>query len=97
MPLIRRIGNMGLGFLSKAATGYWNMFDPTNGFRAIRSEVLAQLPLERVDRSYYFETSMLANLYLIGAVVRECRCRRGYQNEVSNLLISRILFDFRPN
>ena len=41
MPLVRRIGNLGLGFLSKAATGYWNMFDPTNGFIAIRSEVLA--------------------------------------------------------
>lgn len=96
MPLIRRIGNMGLGFLSKAATGYWNMFDPTNGFVAIRSEVLAQLPLERVDRSYYFETSMLANLYLIGAVVRDVPMPARYQNEVSNLLISRILFEFPP-
>jgi dolichol-phosphate mannosyltransferase len=37
MPLIRRIGNMGLAFLSKAATGYWDLFDPTNGFHAIRS------------------------------------------------------------
>ncbi|MBN2115709.1 MAG: glycosyltransferase family 2 protein [Anaerolineales bacterium] len=96
MPLIRRIGNMGLGFLSKAATGYWNMFDPTNGFVAIRSEVLAQLPLEQVDRSYYFETSMLANLYLIGAVVRDVPMPARYQNEVSNLLISRILFEFPP-
>jgi glycosyltransferase involved in cell wall biosynthesis len=62
MPFIRRVGNMGLGFLAKAATGYWHMFDPTNGFNAIRSEVLAQLPLDKVDRTYYFETSMLANL-----------------------------------
>ena len=51
MPLIRRIGNMGLGFLSKAATGYWNLFDPTNGFVAIRSDVLSQLPLKRIDKS----------------------------------------------
>ena len=72
MPLMRRIGNMGLGFLSKAATGYWNMFDPTNGFNAIRSEALTQLPLHQIDRTYYFETSILANLYLIGAVVKWC-------------------------
>jgi glycosyltransferase involved in cell wall biosynthesis len=94
MPLIRRIGNMGLGFLTKAATGYWNMFDPTNGYVAIRAEVLAQLPLERVDNTYYFETSMLGNLYLLGAVVRDVPMPARYQNEVSNLLIHRVLFEF---
>lgn len=96
MPLIRRVGNMGLGFLSKAATGYWNMFDPTNGFIAIRSEVLAQLPLDRVDQTYYFETSMLANLYLIGAVVKDVPMPARYQGEISNLLIQRVLFEFPP-
>jgi glycosyltransferase involved in cell wall biosynthesis len=94
MPLVRRIGNMGLAFLSKAATGYWNLFDPTNGFIAIRSTVLAQLPLERIDPTYYFETSMLANLYLIGAVVKDVPMPARYQGEISNLLIHRILFEF---
>jgi dolichol-phosphate mannosyltransferase len=94
MPLIRRIGNMGLAFLSKAATGYWNLFDPTNGFSAIRSEALAQLPLDRIDRTYYFETSMLANLYLIGAVVKDIPMPARYQGEVSSLSIQRVLFEF---
>jgi len=96
MPFIRRVGNMGLGFLAKAATGYWNMFDPTNGFNAIRSEVLAQLPLDKIDRSYYFETSMLAHLYLIGAVSKDVPMPARYQGEVSSLLIHRILFQFPP-
>src|SRR5271157_1212059 len=94
MPFIRRLGNMGLGFLAKAATGYWNIFDPTNGFLAIRREVLAQLPLERIDHSYYFETSMLANLYLLGAVVRDVPMPARYQGEASNLIIRRVLFEF---
>lgn len=94
MPLIRRVGNMGLGFLSKAATGYWNLFDPTNGFVAIRGEVLSQLPLNRIDPTYYFETSMLANLFLLGAVVRDVPMPARYQSEVSNMLIHRILFQF---
>ena len=94
MPFIRRVGNMGLAFLAKAATGYWHMFDPTNGFNAIRSEVLAELPLDKVDRTYYFETSMLANLYLIGAVVKDVPMPARYQGEVSSLLIHRILFEF---
>lgn len=94
MPVIRRIGNMGLGFLTKAATGYWNLFDPTNGFIAIHVKVLTQLPLEKIDESYYFETSMLANLYLAGAVVKDTPMPARYGSEVSNLSIYRSLIEF---
>ena len=54
MPAIRRIGNMVLGFLAKAATGYWNLFDPTNGFIAIHGKALSLLPLNQIDQTYYF-------------------------------------------
>lgn len=94
MPVIRRIGNMALGFLTKAATGYWNLFDPTNGFVAIHGKVLAQLPLAQIDRTYFFETSMLAHLYLLGAVVKDVPMPARYGNEVSNLSIRRSLFEF---
>ena len=94
MPLIRRIGNMGLGFLSKAATGYWNIFDPTNGFIAITGNVLAQLPLQQIDKSYFFETSMLARLYMLGAVVKDVPMPARYGSEVSNLSIHRTLIEF---
>jgi glycosyltransferase involved in cell wall biosynthesis len=94
MPLVRRIGNLGLSFLTKAATGYWNIFDPTNGFFAIRAELLAQLPLERIDKRYFFETSMLANLYLLGALVLDVPIPARYRNETSNLSIRHTLFEF---
>jgi glycosyltransferase involved in cell wall biosynthesis len=94
MPWIRRFGNMGLGFLAKAATGYWNLFDPSNGFIAIRAETLAQLPLDQIDPTYYFETSMLANLYLLGAVVQDIPMPAHYQGEVSSLLVHRVLLEF---
>jgi glycosyltransferase involved in cell wall biosynthesis len=32
MPLVRLFGNAALSFLSKLSTGYWQMFDPTNGY-----------------------------------------------------------------
>ena len=80
MPWIRRVGNMGLGFLAKAATGYWNLFDPTNGFLA--------------DPTYYFETSMLAHLYLLSSVVQDIPMAAHYKSEVSSLLIHRILLEF---
>jgi glycosyltransferase involved in cell wall biosynthesis len=94
MPLVRRIGNLGLSFLTKAATGYWNCFDPTNGFFAIRSEILAQLPLERIDRRYFFETSMLANLYLLGAFILDVPIPARYRGERSSMSIWRVLVEF---
>jgi len=94
MPLVRRIGNLGLSFLTKAATGYWNCFDPTNGYFAIRAEMLAQLPLKRIDRGYFFETSMLANLYLQDAFILDVPIPARYRGERSSLSIRRVLIEF---
>lgn len=94
MPFIRRFGNMGLSFLTKAATGYWNIFDPTNGYVAIRSNALAKLPLNRIANSFFFETSMLANLYMIGAVIKDVSMSARYGDETSNLSIGKTLVEF---
>ena len=94
MPIVRRVGNLGLSFLAKAATGYWGIFDPTNGYLAIRAEILSQLPLDKIDRRYYFETSMLANLYLLDALVMDVPIPARYRNETSNLSIRRTLIEF---
>jgi dolichol-phosphate mannosyltransferase len=94
MPSIRRIGNVALSFLSKAATGYWHCFDPTNGFVAIRADVLSQLPLQKIDPSYFFETSMLSHLYVLGAVVKEVPMPARYVGETSSLSITRVLRQF---
>ena len=94
MPAIRRFGNVVLSFLAKAATGYWHCFDPTNGFVAIRTDVLRQLPLLRIATSYFFEISMLCHLYLIGAVVKEVPMPARYNGESSNLSVARVLGEF---
>jgi dolichol-phosphate mannosyltransferase len=94
MPVIRRIGNVALSFLTKAATGYWNLFDPTNGFIAVRADVLSQVPLKQVDRTYFFETSMLSHLYVLGAVVKEVPMPARYAGETSSLSIPRVIGQF---
>ncbi|MDO8754373.1 MAG: glycosyltransferase family 2 protein [Anaerolineales bacterium] len=94
MPFIRRLGNLGLSFLTKAATGYWNIFDPTNGFFAIRAEMLARLPLDRIDHGYYFETSMLSQLYLLDAFILDVPMPARYRNETSSMSIRRVLIEF---
>jgi dolichol-phosphate mannosyltransferase len=94
MPLIRHIGNMGLGFLTKAATGYWNFFGPTNGYVAVRGEILAQLFINCIDNTFFFETSMLANLYLLGVVVKDVPMLACYYDESSNISARRTLIEF---
>ena len=88
MPVVRRIGNVVLSFLSKASTGYWHCFDPANGFVAIRADVLSQVPLQKVDPTYFFETSMLSHLYVMGAVVKEVPMPARYTGETSSLSTS---------
>jgi glycosyltransferase involved in cell wall biosynthesis len=94
MPLARRIGNVVLSFLAKAATGYWRVFDPANGFLAIRSDVLSLLPLQKIDTTYFFEISMLSHLYLIEAVVKEIPMPARYAGETSSLSIPRVMRQF---
>lgn len=96
MPPLRRAGNMGLSFLTKAAVGYWNIADPCNGYVALRGEVLQALPLHALQRSYFFETSLLGQLFLLGAVIRDVPMPARYGQEQSKLRISRVLLEFPP-
>jgi hypothetical protein len=62
MPVIRLLGNASLSFIVKMASGYWDIMDPTNGYTAIHCVALQRLPLDRLDKRYFFECDMLAQL-----------------------------------
>ncbi len=96
MPAIRRIGNMGVGFMVKAASGYWNVSDPVNGFFAIRTKTLRQMDLDRVADRYFFESSMLIEMHYTGAHISEVNMPAIYGDEHSNLSIRKTLFSFPP-
>ena len=94
MPKIRILGNLVLSFMSKLSTGYWMMFDPNNGYTAISSETLKNLPLDKIDSGYFFESDMLFRLNLIRANVADVPLPAIYGDEVSNLSVSKALFEF---
>ena len=96
MPPVRRIGNLGLSFLIKAASGYWNIFDATNGFTAIKNETLALVNFNKLHKRYYFETSMIAELYFCNAVIFDVPMKAKYGDEVSGLSSTKTLFEFPP-
>lgn len=97
MPVIRIIGNIGLSFLTKLSSGYWNLFDPTNGYTAISAKVAERLPLDKISRRYFFESDMLFRLNTMRAVVMDIPMFAKYENEQSNLKISRELPRFLFN
>jgi glycosyltransferase involved in cell wall biosynthesis len=97
MPLIRLIGNSILTFIMKLVSGYWDIKDPTNGFTAIHKKILKKLNLNKIDRSYFFESDMLINLNIINAVVHDVDIpsRYGHEKSSLNILSTIIVFPFK--
>jgi glycosyltransferase involved in cell wall biosynthesis len=94
MPSIRLFGNAVLSLLTKLSSGYWDLFDPTNGYTAIHREVARHLPFDKISRRYFFETDMLFRLNTLHAVVVDVPMDAVYGEEVSNLKISKIITEF---
>lgn len=94
MPPIRLLGNLGLSFVTKVASGYWNIFDPTNGYLALRRELVESLDLDRLGRRYFFESSLLIESNLVGAVVKDVAIPSRYAGEISSLSVTGSLLAF---
>ncbi|HRQ63874.1 MAG TPA: glycosyltransferase family 2 protein [Xanthomonadaceae bacterium] len=94
MPRVRLLGNAVLSFLSKLSSGYWQVFDPTNGFTAIHRNVLAQLPLDSMARRYFFESDLLYQLGQLRAVVADMPMSAVYDGAPSSLRPLRVMLPF---
>jgi glycosyltransferase involved in cell wall biosynthesis len=94
MPPMRLFGNAMLSLLTKLSSGYWDLFDPTNGYTAIHRDAARHLPFSKISRRYFFETDMLFRLNTLGAVVQDVPMDAVYGDEVSNLKISKIVTEF---
>jgi dolichol-phosphate mannosyltransferase len=94
MPTVRVLGNAMLSFAAKLSTGYWNIFDPTNGYTAMEATVGRLVMEKRVSRRFFFETDLLYHLGTLRAVVRDVPMPARYADEVSNIRIGQIVGPF---
>lgn len=94
MPTVRVLGNAMLSFAAKLSTGYWNIFDPTNGYTALEANVARLIMEKRVSRRFFFETDLLYHLGTLRAVVRDVPMPARYADEVSNIRIGAIVGPF---
>ena len=94
MPSVRLAGNAALSLLTKLSSGYWQVTDPTNGYTAIRCEVVRELELDRIARRYFFESDLLYHLNQVRAVVADVPMQARYEDETSSLSPARVLAPF---
>lgn len=94
MPRIRIFGNAILSLFSKFSTGYWDIFDPTNGYTALRARAARRLPFDRISSRYFFESDILFRLNTIRARVMDIPMPPRYGDEVSGLRVRKIVPEF---
>ena len=94
MPIWRIVGNAALSFMIKLSSGYWTIFDPTNGYTAISSRVIEELELEKVSTGYFFESDMLFRLGILRAKVVDIPMEATYDGEASGLKITQVIGPF---
>jgi glycosyltransferase involved in cell wall biosynthesis len=85
MPKHRLMGNVALTFMTKLASGYWQVFDPQNGYTAIKSRSLRMLDLEKVHKRFFFENDMLVGLNFHRLRVVDVAVPSRYGSEQSDL------------
>jgi glycosyltransferase involved in cell wall biosynthesis len=94
MPPVRLFGNAMLSFMTKLSSGYWHLFDPTNGYTAIHADAARYLPFDKISKRYFFESDMLFRLNTLGAVAVDVPMDAVYGDEVSNLKVSKVITEF---
>lgn len=94
MPKVRLFGNAALSLLNKLSSGYWDVFDPTNGYTAIHVDVLKKIPFKKISQRYFFESDMLFRLNTLRAKVVDIPMDAHYGDEESQLKIRKIIGDF---
>lgn len=85
MPFHRLIGNAGLTFLTKFATGYWHVIDPQCGYTAISRRALMAIPIERMTKRYGYNADILNMLNIQNFAVADVEVRPVYDKEKSKI------------
>lgn len=91
MPGHRVFGNVVLSFMNKLASGYWNLFDPQNGYTAIRTSVLRRVDLDRVSKRYSFENDLLIKLNILQVSATDVPIPAVYGEEVSSIRLRKVI------
>jgi glycosyltransferase involved in cell wall biosynthesis len=91
MPLNRLLGSAVLSFATKLASGYWQLFDPQNGYTAITRESLSRIDLDRIAHGYAFENDLLIWLNIARVRAKDVSVPAVYGEEVSGMRLRKVV------
>jgi len=89
MPRFRAFGNGILTFLTKIASGYWNIIDPQNGYTAISKKALESIDIDDLYKGYGYPNDLLVKLNIARLRVIDIEMPPIYGNEKSKIKIGR--------
>jgi glycosyltransferase involved in cell wall biosynthesis len=88
----RFFGNAILTFLTKMASGYWQMMDPQNGYTAISGRALERIGLEGIYPRYGYCNDLLVKLNVWGFRIKNLPHPARYGKEKSGIKYSTYIF-----
>ncbi len=91
MPKYRIFGSVVLSFMTKAASGYWHLFDPQNGYTATAASALRRINLDRVAIGYEFENDLLIRLNIANVRACDVPVPAVYGEEVSGMRMHKVI------
>ena len=89
MPRFRLFGNIILTWLTRIASGYWQVQDTQNGFIAISKRALREIDVERIYPYYGYLNDILVRLNVGGFTIRDVAMPAHYGNERSSIRLKR--------
>lgn len=85
MPRFRLVGNTMLTYLTRVASGYWEVTDPQNGYTAVSKQMLERLNVEHFYEYYGYLNDLLIRLNVEGAAIRDVPLPAVYRDEESHI------------
>ena len=85
MPLLRRFGNSLLTLLNRISSGYWDIYDPQNGYTAISNKSLKRINLDNIYGRYGYCNDMLIEANINGLKVCDVSMDPVYADEKSGI------------
>ena len=93
IPKMRYLGNAGLSFLTKIASGYWHVADSQSGYGAASLKVLKTIDLDHIYKRYGMPNDLLVRLNVYQFRVRDVPVNPIYGiGERSGMRIYKVVF-----
>ena len=91
MPLSRYAGNVALSWLTRAATGRWELFDSQCGYTVATADILKRLDLDKVFPRYGVPIDLLDKILGIGGRIAERPVRPLYPKRHTHMKPIRVV------